>query len=105
MYLVIRKYNQMRSVRAAAQRAETGLVAILRRTSGFCGYCVFDAGGGVGGSVALFTDRESAEAANARVSAWVQQSLLDLFDGEPEIIIGDVVYSSVDLSTLVARTS
>jgi hypothetical protein len=50
MYVAIRKFNQMRSVGEAARRAETGIG----------GYYVFDAGHGVGGSVTLFEDRDTA---------------------------------------------
>jgi hypothetical protein len=54
MYIVIRKFNQMHSVREAARRAETGLGEILKKSPGFRGYYVFDAGKGVAGSVTLF---------------------------------------------------
>jgi hypothetical protein len=94
MYLVIRKFDRMHNVRDAAQRAETGLVALLKKSPGFVGYCIFDAGGHVGGSVTFFADRHSAEQANERAMAWINASLPDLFDGEPEITFGDVLYCS-----------
>ncbi|MDB5546457.1 MAG: hypothetical protein JWO64_3606 [Hyphomicrobiales bacterium] len=93
MHMVIRKFPHLHSVRDAAQRAETGLVAILRKAPGFEGYCIFDAGGGVGGSVTFFKDRESAVAANARALVWIAESLPDLYDGEPEILVGEILYS------------
>lgn len=94
MYLVIRKFNDLRSVREAAQRAETGLIALVKKSPGFLGYCIFDAGGGVGGSVTFFADHDSAVEANARALAWINASLPDLFDGEPEIIVGEALYAS-----------
>lgn len=94
MHMVIRTFPRLHSVRAAAQRAETGLMAILKKEPGFVGYTIFDAGGGVGGSVTYFRDRESALAANALALAWINESLPDLFDGEPQITIGEVLYSS-----------
>ena len=93
MHMVIRKFPHLHSVRDAAQRAETGLVAILRKQPGFAGYCIFDAGGGVGGSVTFFKDRECAVAANARALVWIAESLPDLYDGEPEILVGEILYS------------
>ncbi|WP_319004865.1 hypothetical protein [Microvirga lenta] len=44
MYVVIRKFNRMRSVAEAARRAESGLGQMLKQTPGLQGYCVFDAG-------------------------------------------------------------
>jgi hypothetical protein len=92
--MVIRKFHQLRSVPAAAQRAETGLVAMLKRLPGFQGYCIFDAGNGIGGSITFFDDKETATQANERALAWVRASIADLYDGEPEILTGDILYSS-----------
>jgi hypothetical protein len=91
MYKTIRKFSCMRSVPEAARRAETGIGQILRRSPGFQGYYVFDAGGGVGGSVTLFESKETAMAANEKALAWVRASLSDLLDGEPEITTGEVL--------------
>jgi hypothetical protein len=93
MHMVIRTFPHLHSVRDAAQRADTGLMAILKKEPGFLGYSIFDAGGGVGGSVTYFKDRESALAAIAIARAWIGESLLDRFDGEPEIVVGEVLYS------------
>ncbi len=57
----------------------------MRQTSGFRAYHVFDAGGGVGGSVSLFDTREAAEAANEKAVAWVRENLADLYQGVDEI--------------------
>ena len=91
MYVTIRKFSRMRSVPEAARRAETGIGQILKRSPGFQGYYVFDAGGGVGGSVTLFESKETALAANEKALAWVRASLSDLLDGEPEITTGEVL--------------
>jgi len=89
--MTIRKFSRMRSVPEAARRAETGIGQILKRSPGFQGYYVFDAGGGVGGSVTLFESKETALAANEKALAWVRASLSDLLDGEPEITTGEVL--------------
>jgi hypothetical protein len=91
MYVVIRKFHQMRSVREAARRAQTGIGELLRQSPGFDSYYVFDAGNGVGGSVSLFQNRESASVANEKAIAWVRASLADLVQGEPDITQGEVV--------------
>jgi hypothetical protein len=91
MYMVIRKFNRMRSVAEAARRAESGLGQLLKRSPGFQGYYVFDAGDGVGGSVTLFESQEAAVAANEQALAWIRGSLIDVITGEPEIIMGEVL--------------
>jgi hypothetical protein len=91
MYLIIRKFSRMRTVREAARRAETGIGQLMQQAPGFRGYYIFDAGDGVAGSVTLFDSREAAEAANEKALAWIQASLSDLMDGEPEIVAGEVL--------------
>jgi hypothetical protein len=91
MYIVIRKFTGLRSVDAAARRAESGIGMLMKQCPGFHGYYIFDAGDGVGGSVTLFADRDAALAANEKALAWVRASLLDLVEGDPEIIAGEVL--------------
>jgi hypothetical protein len=91
MYLVIRKFSRMRTVQEAVRRAETGIAQLMKQSPGFRGYYIFDAGEGVAGSVTFFDDRETATAANAKALAWIQASLSDLIDGEPEVIAGEVL--------------
>jgi hypothetical protein len=91
MYVVIRKFNQMRSVPEAARRAESGIGQVLKQSPGFEGYYVFDGSNGVGGSITLFDSRDNAVAANEKALAWIRGSLADLIDGEPEITAGEVL--------------
>jgi hypothetical protein len=91
MYMVIRKFNRMRSVAEAARRAESGVGELLRQSPGFLGYYVFNAGDGIGGSVSLFESKEAAVAANEQALAWIRGSLMDVIDGEPEITMGEVL--------------
>lgn len=91
MYMVIRKYTKVRSVADAARRAKSGVGEILRQSQGFRSYHVLDAGDGVGIAVMIFDDRESANAANAKILAFVQASLHDLDLGVPEITSGEVL--------------
>jgi hypothetical protein len=96
MYVVIRKFNRMRSVAEAARRAESGLGQLLKQLPGFQGYYVFDAGDGVGGSVTLFESQEAAVAANEQALAWTRGSLIDVIDGEPEITMGPELGYDID---------
>ena len=91
MYVVIRKFRNMRSVPEAARRAESGIGQILRQSPGFQQYHVFDCGNGIGGSVTLFDSREAALAANEKALTWIHASLADLIQGEPEITAGEVL--------------
>ncbi|MCP3373692.1 hypothetical protein [Bradyrhizobium cajani] len=91
MYIVIRKYTKVRSVADAARRAKSGIGEILRQSHGFRSYYVLDGGHGVGVAVMIFEDRESANAANAKILEFVQASLHDLDLGDPEIISGEVL--------------
>jgi hypothetical protein len=91
MYMVIRKYTNVRSVADAARRAKSGVGEILRQSQGFRSYHVLDAGDGVGVAVMIFDDRESANVANAKILAFVQASLHDLDLGVPEITSGELL--------------
>jgi hypothetical protein len=75
----------------ATRRAEPGIGQILRQSQGFRGYYVCDAGDGVCISVSLFDDRDSATAANEKAFNWIRASLVDLVQGEPEIIAGEIM--------------
>ena len=91
MYMFIRKYTKVRSVADSARRAKSGIGQILKESHGFRSYYVLDGGEGVGVAVMIFDDRESANAANAKVMEFVQASLHDLDLGDPEIIAGEVL--------------
>ena len=91
MYIFIRKFTKVRSVADVARRAKSGVGQILRGSRGFRSYYVLDGGEGVGVGVMIFEDRESANAANAKVLEFVQASLHDLELGDPEIIAGEVL--------------
>jgi hypothetical protein len=91
MYIVIRKYTKVRSVRDAARRAKSGIGQLLRQSRGFRSYYVLDGGEGVGVAVMIFEDRDSANAANDKVRQFVQASLHDLDLGDPEITAGEVL--------------
>jgi hypothetical protein len=43
--------------------------------------------------VALFASRDDALDANEKVSTWVRGSLVDFINGDPEVIVGEVLAS------------
>jgi len=94
MYVVTRRYKSLSSVTEAAARAEAGLAPILLATTGFKGYHIIDAGGGVALSVTMFETREDAERVKDRALDWIKQNLSDLYQGEPEATAGEVIYSA-----------
>jgi hypothetical protein len=81
----------MRTVSEAARRAETGIGQLMKESPRFRGYYIVDAGDGVAGSVTLFDPKEAATAANEKALAWIQASLGDFIDGEPEVVGGEVL--------------
>ena len=93
MYVIIRRFNGLRSVAEAAKRAESGIGQLMKQSPGFHSYYLFDGGSGVGGSITLFESREEALAANEKALAWIRASLTDLIEGEPEITAGEVLAS------------
>jgi hypothetical protein len=91
VYIVIRKFNNIRSVKEAARRAESGIGQILKQSDGFRGYYVFGTGDGIAGSVTLFDSEDAATAANEKAMIWIRASLSDLIDGEPEVTAAEIL--------------
>ena len=94
MYVITRRFKSISSVAEAAARAEAGLAPILLAATGFKGYHIIDAGDGVGLSVTMFETREDADRVKDRALDWVRQNLSDLYQGEPEVTAGEVIYSA-----------
>jgi hypothetical protein len=94
MYIITRRFKSLRSVAEAAKRAEAGLAPLMLDATGFKGYHIVDAGGGVGFSVTLFETREDAERVKDRALDWIKQNLSDLYQDEPEVTAGEVIYSA-----------
>jgi hypothetical protein len=94
MYVITRRFQSLSSVSEAAKRAEAGLAPMMLEAHGFKGYHIIDAGGGVGLSVTMFETREDAERVKDRALDWIKQNLSDLFQGEPVVTAGEVIYSA-----------
>ena len=85
MYVVIRKFAGLRSVGAAARRAESGLGMLMKQCAGFHAYYIFDGGDGVGGSVTLFALHHGPERqlAAARRPSFRGSRLLPILKSTP----------------------
>ena len=94
MFVITRRYKSICSVAEAAKRAEAGLAPMLRAASGFKGYHIIDAGGGIGLSVTMFETREDADRVKDIALDWIKQNQSDLYQGEPEVTAGEVIYSA-----------
>ena len=94
MFIITRRFKSLRSVSEAAKRAEAGLAPLLLNATGFRGYHIIDAGDGVALSVTMFETREDAERVKDRALDWVKQNLSDLYQDEPEVTAGEVIYSA-----------
>ena len=94
MFIITRRFKSLRSVAEAATRAEAGLAPLLLNATGFRGYHIIDAGDGVALSVTMFETREDADRVKDRALDWIKQNLSDLYQGEPEVTAGEVIYSA-----------
>jgi len=95
MFIVTRRYKSIRSVAEAAKRAEAGLAPLLQQATGFKGYHIVDAGGGIALSVTMFDTREDADRVKDQAQNWIKKNLSDLLQGgEPETTAGPVIYSA-----------
>src|SRR5438552_2533729 len=94
MFIITRRFKTLRSVEEAAKRAEAGLAPLMLEATGFKGYHIVDAGGGVGLSVTMFETREDADRVKDRALDWIKQNLSDLYQDEPEVTAGEVIFSA-----------
>src|SRR5438445_8835695 len=94
MYVITRRFKSLSSVEEAAKRAEAGLAPLMLEATGFKGYHIVDAGGGVGLSVTMFETREDADRVKDRALDWIKQNLSDLYQDEPEVTAGEVIFSA-----------
>lgn len=95
MFIVARHFQGVASVPEAAARAEAGIIPLLTDTAGFRAYYAFDAGNGVGCSVAIFDTEAAAHDATRKAIAWIRDNLDDLIDGEMQVFEGEVLSSVV----------
>ena len=95
MYASIRRYRIDRSaIGEITARARDGFLPIISQLPGFIAYYVVDQGDGNAATISLFQDKAAAEESNRAAAGWVQENMVSLVEGPPEILAGRVVVSS-----------
>ena len=96
MYVTIRKYADKGAlIEGLVPPVRDGFLPLLRRASGFKGYCAFASEDGHVVSVTIFDDRLSARRADDRVREWVVSNLRDLLPSPPEVTEGEALLHDV----------
>ena len=91
MYVTVRKYvGKGGLLDRLAPQVRDGLVPLLRHAPGFRGYCALASEDGHIVSVSVFSDQQSADAANDRARQWVAANLRDALPDPPEVLAGEV---------------
>ncbi len=96
MFLTLRRYpNTGSRAEEIARRVQEGLVAILKGTPGFEGYCALRSEDNSAVSISLFDRRDAANQANDRARQFVQLNLMDLLPHPPEVFAGECIIKEV----------
>lgn len=95
MYMSIRRYDNVRSVREVCRRIAEGFVPMLRRTPGFIAYYAVDGGGGAMATVSIFSTEAMALESNEKAAVWLKDNVADLQPELPTILGGKVEVSAV----------
>ncbi|TCM17792.1 hypothetical protein EDF56_105135 [Novosphingobium sp. PhB165] len=102
MYVVVNRVKVKGSFKDASSQAEAGLLPILRQSPGFVGRYNIDAGDGVGVGITVFESAGHWAAAVPAIADWVGKHIYPLYESEPTMTCGDLIYSEgPDLSALL----
>jgi hypothetical protein len=92
MYAAIRQAKaKTGSAEELARRIKEGAIPIISDVEGFRAYYVVYAGDDTVTAISLFNNFESAEEANRRALAWIDQNLGPLLVGEVRAVAGPVI--------------
>ena len=96
MYVTIRKYADKGAlIEGLVPPVCDSFVPLLRRASGFKGYCAFASEDGHVVSVTIFDDRPTTMRAEDWVHEWVVSNLRDLLPNPPEVTQGEALLHDV----------
>ena len=96
MYVTIRKYTDKGDlIEGLVPPVCDSFVPLLRRASGFKGYCAFASEDGHVVSVTIFDDRPTTMRAEDWVHEWVVSNLRDLLPNPPEVTMGETLLHEV----------
>jgi hypothetical protein len=93
MYASIRQYQSTDAAEVGRQTQE-GFVPIVREIAGFSAYYVVNGGDGSVTTVTVAGDEAAVEESVAKAHDWVAENVADLIQGEPKVIVGEVVAQS-----------
>lgn len=88
MYISIRRYNNVRSVREVCSKVSESFVPLLKRSPGFIAYYAIDGGAGTMATVSIFSTERMALESNEIAAKWLQENVADLQPEPPEVIAG-----------------
>lgn len=92
MYAVVRRYNIVEGMTPRViERVEAEYVEKVRTLPGFVSYLVVDPNDGTLLSLALFSERASAQESNRVASEFVRMRLHGMVSTAPMIVSGEVV--------------
>jgi hypothetical protein len=92
MHVSIRRYGVDPSdMDEIAERVRSGFVPLVSQIPGFVSYKVLDSKDGTLASISVFETVEAARQSDEIAKTWVQENLVGLFSGIPDVIAGEVV--------------
>ena len=94
MFTSIFRWNVSGSVTDLADKAEQGLVPVLRDCPGFLAYYVVDIGDGQAATICVFESRETEMASRAKATEWAQQNAGAALPDPPQISAGETLVAA-----------
>ncbi len=92
MYLVIRKYDDVRgSVEELEKKLAEGFLPLIEKTAGFIDYYNFATKDGSLVAISVFESEAGAKESTSLAAYWVQQNLNGFISQPPKILAGDVI--------------
>jgi hypothetical protein len=88
MYISIRRYNNVVSVREVCSKIALSFVPLMRKSPGFIGYYAVDCGGGTMATISIFSTERMALESNETAAAWLKENVAHLQPEPPEVIGG-----------------
>ncbi len=88
MYVSIRRYDKVVSVREVCRRIALSFVPLLQKAPGFIAYYAVDCGDGTMATISIFSTERMALESNETAATWLAANVADLQPEPPEIIGG-----------------
>jgi hypothetical protein len=89
MQASVRRYRT-RDIEALERKVEDEFLDQVKQVDGFVGYYVIDGGNGDVASVTVCETATALQTITKLAGDWVQESLGDLVDGQPDVVAGEV---------------